>query len=131
MCVMASCNPKAILSRVLHIKGCLNMLADSLSCRDKIIETEWSLHFKMFQIYSIKDNKLPLFFSSVPDPNAMAVNALNLCLSNHSSSIRVARDELVLGPDRPIHNANTTPTTLGKSPQTTIQSEISPKPTLS
>ena len=33
--------------------------------------------------------------------------------------------------DRPIHKATTTNTKLGKSPQTTIQSEILPKPTLS
>ena len=43
----------------------------------------------------------------------------------------MARDELVLGPDRPNQKATTTPTTLGKSPQTSIQSEISPKSILS
>ena len=67
------------------------MIADSLSRKDKIIEAEWSLYPQVFQIicqiwprpmvdmFATKmNNKLPLCVSSVPDPNAMAVDALNL-----------------------------------------------------
>ena len=42
--LMAFCNPRAILLRTRHIQGCLNVIAGSLSRRDKIIQTEWSLH---------------------------------------------------------------------------------------
>ena len=45
-----------------------------------------------------------------------------LCLSDDSSCTKVARDELVWEPDRPIHKTTTAPTTLTKSHQTTIQS---------
>ena len=48
--LMAFCNPRAILLRAWHIQGCLNVIPDSLSCRDKIIQTEWSLHPKTFQM---------------------------------------------------------------------------------
>ena len=85
------CNPRAILLRARHVLGCLNVIADSLSRRDKIIQTEWSLHPKIFQgicqiwhgpmvdMFATKmNNKLPLYVSPVPDPNAMAVDALNI-----------------------------------------------------
>ena len=89
--LMVFCNPRAILLRARHIKGCLNVIADSLSRRDKITQTEWSLHPKIFQkicqiwhrpmvdMFATKmNNKLPLYVSPVPDPNAMAVDTLNI-----------------------------------------------------
>ena len=89
--LMAYCHPRAILLRARHIQGCLNVIADSLSRRDKVIQTEWSLHPKIFQrncqiwhrpmidLFATKmNNKLPLYVSPVPDPNAMAVDALNI-----------------------------------------------------
>ena len=89
--LMAFCHPRAILLRARHIQGCLNVIADSLSRRDKVIQTEWSLHPKIFlricQIWhkpmidlfaTRMNNKLPLYVSPVPDPNAMAVDALNI-----------------------------------------------------
>ena len=89
--LMAFCNPRAILLRARHIQGCLNVIADSLSRRDKIIQTEWSLHPKLFlmicqiwhrpmvDVFATKmNNKLPLYVSPVPDPNAMAIDALNI-----------------------------------------------------
>ena len=89
--LMVFCNPRAILLRARHIQGCLNVIADSLSHRDKIIQTEWSLHPNIFQgicqiwhrpmvdMFATKMNdKLPLYVSPVPDPNAMAVDALNI-----------------------------------------------------
>ena len=42
--ILAYCNPRNILIRARHIQGCLNVIADSLSRKDKIIQTEWSLH---------------------------------------------------------------------------------------
>ena len=89
--LMPFCNPRAILLRARHIQACLNVIADSLSHRDKIIQREWSLHSKIFQMicqiwhrpmvdmFATKlKNKLPLYVSPVPDPNAMAVDALNI-----------------------------------------------------
>ena len=89
--LMAYCHLRAILLRARHIQGCLNVIADSLSRRDKVIQTEWSLHPKIFQricqiwhrpmidLFATKmNNKLPLYVSPVPDPNAMAVDALNI-----------------------------------------------------
>ena len=43
----------------------------------------------------------------------------------------MARDKLVLGPDRPIHKTTTTPTTLGNPFQITIRSKVSSKSTIS
>ena len=54
----------------------------------------------------------------------------NLCLPNDCSSPRVARDELILGPDRLFHKTSTTTSTLGNSSQTTIQSKVSSKSTI-
>ena len=84
------CNTRAIFLRARHIQGCLSVISDSLSCRDKIIYTEWSLHPKVFHMvcqiwhkpmvdmFATKLNKLPLYISPVPDPNAISVDALNI-----------------------------------------------------
>ena len=45
----------------------------------------------------------------------------NLCLSNDCSSPRVARDDLVLGPNRTFHKTSATTSTLGNSAQTASQ----------
>ena len=89
--LMAFCNPRANLLMAQYIQGCLNLIADSLSHKDKIIQTEWSLHPKIFQricqiwhrpmvdMFATKmNNKPPLYVCPVPDPNAMAVDALNI-----------------------------------------------------
>ena len=55
----------------------------------------------------------------------------NLSMQNGSSSLRVARDELVLGPDRSIPKNTITTTSFGKPSQATIQSKVSPKSTIS
>ena len=46
--LMAFCNPRAILLRAHHIQSCVSVIADSLSHRDKIKQTELSLHPKVF-----------------------------------------------------------------------------------
>ena len=89
---------------------------------------------------------LPLYVSPFPDPNTMGIDALNilwealdsyaycpiapipkliknenLCLPNDNSNPRVARDQLVLGPDRLINETSIASSSLGKSPKTTVQ----------
>ena len=36
--------------RARHIQGCLNVIVDSLSRKDKVIQTEWSLHPQIFTL---------------------------------------------------------------------------------
>ena len=42
--ILAFTNSRRIQIRARHVPGCLNVTADSLSRRDKVIQTEWSLH---------------------------------------------------------------------------------------
>ena len=89
--IMAYCNPRNILIRARHIQGCLNVIADSLSRKDKIIQTEWSLHPQIFSLIckvwhtpmvdmfaTNLNHKLPIYVSPVPDANAMNIDALNI-----------------------------------------------------
>ena len=77
--------------RARHIQGCLNVTADSFSRKDKIIQTEWSLHPQIFNLickvwykpmvdmFATKMNhKLPLYVSPDPDANALNIDALNI-----------------------------------------------------
>ena len=74
-----------------HIPGRLNVIADKLSRLGQTIQTEWSLHPEVFQAICSRwnqpqvdlfatrfNNKLPQFVSPVPDPQALAVDALSL-----------------------------------------------------
>ena len=86
--ILAYCNPRNILIRARHIQGCLNVIADSLSRKDKIIQTEWSLHPQIFSLICIVwhkpmfatklNHKLPIYVSPVPDSNAVNIDALNI-----------------------------------------------------
>ena len=89
--ILAYCNPRNILIRARHIQGCLNVIADSLSRKDKVIQTEWSLHPQMFNLickvwhkpmvdmFATKmNNKLPLYVSTVPEANALNTDALDI-----------------------------------------------------
>ena len=89
--IMAYCNPRNILIRARHIQGCLNVISDSLSRKDKIIQTEWSLHPQIFSLIckvwhtpmvdmfaTNLNHKLPIYVSPVPDANAMNIDALNI-----------------------------------------------------
>ena len=89
--ILAYCNPRNILIRARHIQGCLNVIADSLSRKDKIIQTEWSLHPQIFSLICIVwhkpmvdmfatklNHKLPIYVSPVPDANAVNMDALNI-----------------------------------------------------
>ena len=67
------------------------MIADTLSQRDKVIQTEWSLHQQIFnQICSLAHTsgrlvatrlnyKLPIHVSPVPDKKVWKIDALNIC----------------------------------------------------
>ena len=52
-CILAYCNPRDILLWTRDIQGCLNVMTVSLSRKDKIIQTGWSLHLKMFHLICI------------------------------------------------------------------------------
>ena len=48
--ILAYCNHRNILIRARYIQGCLNVIANSLSRKDRIIQTEWSLHPQIFSL---------------------------------------------------------------------------------
>lgn len=72
-----------------HIPGRNNILADQLSRQNQVIHTEWTIQTKVLEWIWVKwcrpsidafatrlNHKLPLYFSPVPDPCALAVDAL-------------------------------------------------------
>ena len=79
-----------IVVRARHIPGCLNVIADHLSCPNQPIPTEWSLHpeivKRIFRVWgtpevdifaTLSNSHLPRFMSPVPEPRALAVDALS------------------------------------------------------
>ena len=89
--ILAWSNAREIQIRARHIPGNLNVIADSLSRRDKAIQTEWSLHPQVFQeicqvwhkpmvdLFATSLNaKLPTYVSPVPDDKAWQIDALNI-----------------------------------------------------
>ena len=90
--ILAFTNSRRIQIRARHVPGSLNEIADSLSRRDKVIQTEWSLHQQIFnQICRVwhtpmvdlfathLNHKLPIYVSPVPDKKAWKMDALNIC----------------------------------------------------
>ena len=78
--ILAWSNASNIQIRARHIPGNLNVIADSLSSRDKVIQTEWSLQPLVFQkicqdwhkpkvdlLTNSWNTKLPTCISPVPD----------------------------------------------------------------
>ena len=160
-CLMAFCNPRAILLRAQHIQGCLNVIEDSLSRRDKIIQTEWFLQDFSGDLpnlaqtngrYVCNQNEQQTTSLSISNPRCIEYlmggtrrlcllsnsshtkndsKDENLCLPNDCSSPRVARDELVLGSNRTFHKTPTITSTLGNSSQTAFQSEVPSKSPIS
>ena len=76
--------------RARHIPGCLNMIADHLSRPNQPIQTEWSLHpeieSRIFGFWgtpvvdmftTASNSHLPWFTSPIPEPRALAVDALS------------------------------------------------------
>ena len=79
-----------IIVRARHIPGCLNVIADHLSRPNQPIPTEWSLHpeivKRIFGLWgtpevdmfaTVSNSHLPRFMSPVPEPRALAVDALS------------------------------------------------------
>ena len=79
-----------IVVRARHIPGCLNVIADHLSHPDQPIPTEWSLDpeimTRIFRVWgtpevdmfaTLSNSHLPRFMSPVPEPRALAVDALS------------------------------------------------------
>jgi hypothetical protein len=89
--VLIWCQLHSIYIRARHIPGRLNVLADLLSRRHQVIPTEWKLHHGVFQVIcrlwgtphvdlfaTYLNNQLPIYVSPMPDPLALAVDALSL-----------------------------------------------------
>ena len=88
--ILLWCKERNIYIRARHIKGQYNVITDQLSRKGQIISTEWSInHSVMDQIAKIWDrpmidlfathlnNKLPLYYSPVPDQQALGVDSLS------------------------------------------------------
>ena len=94
--VLLWCHSRNIHLKAVHIQGKLNIQSDYLSRKGSIIPTEWSLHPSILQrinltwletpqvdLFATKLNaKLPLYFSPVPDPAALGLDALSQDWSN-------------------------------------------------
>ena len=79
-----------IIVQARHIPGCLNVIAEHLSRPNQPIPTEWSLHpeivERIFRVWgtpevdmfaTLSNSHLPRFMSPVPEPRALAVDALS------------------------------------------------------
>ena len=78
-----------------HVAGSANVLADLLSRPDKLIQTEWTITHQaleriwaqwdkpMVDLFATKfSQRLPIYVSPVPDPEAYHVDAMDLNWSN-------------------------------------------------
>ena len=85
------CLEHDIVTRVCHIPGKFNILADRLSRLDKPIKTKWALdqtvansvfqmlNFPNVDLFATRFNhKLPLYVSPVQDNKALAIDALSM-----------------------------------------------------
>ena len=88
--LLSWCHPRGIVLRARHIPGRLNVIADKLSRHNQVIQTEWSLDQRVFNLlcsnwglpqvdlFATRFNfKIPRFVSPVPDRKAWAVDALS------------------------------------------------------
>ena len=89
--IMLWCQHREIILRARHLPGKRNHIADALSRNRVVRPTEWTLpqgvvnqvfcHWEtpMMDLFATFQNrKLPIFVSPVPDPRAMAVDALSI-----------------------------------------------------
>ena len=89
------CNKNQITLRARHVPDSLNVIADGLSRKNQIKKTEWSLAPQIFKKISLLwerpqidlfatnlNTKLPTYVSPIPDPQAWAVDALNISWKN-------------------------------------------------
>ena len=93
--ILTWCHLNNVTLRARHVPGSLNVIADGLSRRNQIQSTEWSLSPQIFkQISKLWESpqvdlfatslnkKLPTYVSPIPDPQAWAVDALNIPWEN-------------------------------------------------
>lgn len=75
-----------------HIPGRLNRLADLLSRRSQVVDSEWTMHPQLLDgvwdlwgtpnvdlMATCLNNRLPVYISPCPDPLALAVDAMSYC----------------------------------------------------
>ena len=80
-----------------HVPGHKNVLADQLSQKDQGIQTEWTLRLDVCHwlwkkwflpqvdaFATLWTHRLPLYFSPLPDPRAVAVDALSQQWTTHT-----------------------------------------------
>ena len=85
------CHFSQISISAKYVPGKMNVVADALSRSSQVIQTEWTLthsvlepvwrtwHKPMVDLFATKFNhRLPLYYSPVPDPQALGQDALNL-----------------------------------------------------
>lgn len=88
--ILISCWEAGITLWARHIPGRFNVLADSLSRKNQVIATEWTLSLsvvsRIFDLWGTPtvdmfatrfNNRLPIFWSPIPDPRAALVDALS------------------------------------------------------
>ena len=93
--ILTWCNLNKVTLRARHVPGSLNEIADGLSRKNQIQSTEWSLSPQVLkQISKIWESpqvdlfatrlntKLLLYVSLIPNPQAWAVDALNIPWEN-------------------------------------------------
>lgn len=81
---------RKIMIRARHLPGKRNVLADALSRPDRVLGTEWSLDPQVFRLIcralgtpqvdlfaTSKNHKLPVFFSPLPESEALAADAMS------------------------------------------------------
>ena len=78
--IMTWCHHYHITLKARHIPRCRNVMADLLSRSNQVQSTEWSLHPQVFKQICQKwfAPHVDLVATPVPDPNAWAIDALNL-----------------------------------------------------
>ena len=113
------CLEHDIVTRIRHIPGKFNILADRLSRLDRPLKTEWALDqsvanfiFQMLNYPNVDlfatrfNHKLPLYVSPVPDSHALAIDALSMNMS--LAKIRQSRCRIVFFPTSVVFRGVTT-----------------------
>ena len=128
-----------ITLRARHIPGCLNVIADRLSRPNQPIMTEWSLHPEVMNLIlrlwgtpvvdrfaTVHNTYLPPFMALVPEPRALAIDALSQAWQGRSmyvSTVSPAQQSHSEAQDHPdgrvdIHRPLVAVTTVVSSPAT-------------
>ena len=89
--LFAFCRKNKVVLTARYVPGVMNLVVDQLSRSQQTLHTEWSLNPKIFRWLSQIDfqpqidlfatrfnHKLPQYVSPVPDPKALAVDALEM-----------------------------------------------------